>query len=58
MKIYLIAGEESGDLLGYNLMSGLKKIIPHYSFDSQNRAIAFLMEKESKHLGRPKNNPN
>ena len=26
MKIYLIAGEESGDLLGYNLMSGLKKL--------------------------------
>ena len=32
MKIYLIAGEESGDLLGYNLMSGLKKIIPDVEF--------------------------
>ena len=32
MKIYLIAGEESGDLLGYNLMSGLKKIIPDIEF--------------------------
>lgn len=32
MKIYLIAGEESGDLLGYNLMSGLKKLFPEVEF--------------------------
>ena len=32
MKIYLIAGEESGDFLGYNLMSGIKKLFPEVEF--------------------------
>jgi hypothetical protein len=29
----------------------------HYLFSSQNRAVALLVEKESKHLGRLKNGP-
>ncbi len=33
MKIFLIAGEASGDALGAALMAGLKSLVPDLTFD-------------------------